>query len=68
MEKVSGVAIGDGKYGGDGEDDAYLNLGCLHCGSNHFFVEDLIPKKIYEDGTKKETKLRPFHMQGLEIS
>ena len=51
MEKVNGGAMGDGKYGGDGGYDDYFWFHCPICGSNHFFVEDLQPEKVYKDGT-----------------
>ena len=53
LEKVSGGEIGDGKYGGDGGYDDYFEFNCPRCGSNHFFVVDLVPEKIYRDGTKR---------------
>ena len=51
LEKVNGGAMGDGKYGGDGGYDDYFWYHCPICGSNHFFVEDLQPEKVYRDGT-----------------
>ena len=55
LEKVNGGAMGDGKYGGDGGYDDYFSFKCPICGSNHFYIIDLQPEKVYRDGTVRKS-------------
>ena len=51
LTRISGGDMGDGKYGGDGGYDDYFQFNCRICGSDHFFIIDMVPKKVYTDGS-----------------